>query len=50
MGPPLGRRDLLRAAAAGVAVAAAAAGTLVDAAPVAVTTAGACGPVGAGMS
>jgi hypothetical protein len=34
LGPPFGRRDLLRAAAAGVFVAAAAAGTSVDAGPV----------------
>ncbi|MGO9933105.1 MAG: cupin domain-containing protein [Steroidobacteraceae bacterium] len=47
MGPPLGRRDLLRAAAAG-AIAAAAAGTLVDAGPVA-ETAGAGRSVGAGI-
>ena len=48
MGPPFGRRDLLRAAAAGVVVAAAAAGTSVDAGPVAVT-AGTSSPVGAGI-
>ncbi|MGO9993076.1 MAG: hypothetical protein ACLPTF_11270 [Steroidobacteraceae bacterium] len=48
VGPPFGRRDLLRAGAAGVVVAAAAAGTSVDAGPVAVT-AGARSPVGAGI-
>jgi len=48
VGLPLGRRDLLRAAAAGVVVAAAAAGTSVDAGPVGVT-AGASSPVGAGI-
>ena len=48
-GPPFGRRDLLRAAAAGVVVAAAAAaGSSVDAGPVAVT-AGASGPVAVGI-
>jgi quercetin dioxygenase-like cupin family protein len=46
--PSFGRRDLLRAAAAGVVVAAAAAGASVDAEPVAVT-AGASSPVGAGI-
>ena len=46
-GPLLGRRELLRAVA-GVAVAAAAAGTTVDAEPVALT-AGAGGPGGAGF-
>ncbi len=48
VGPPFGRRDLLRAAAAGVVVAAAAVGASVDAGPVAVT-AGASSPVGAGI-
>jgi quercetin dioxygenase-like cupin family protein len=48
LGLPLGRRDLLRAAAAGVVVAAAAAGTSVDAGPVGVTS-GASSPVGAGI-
>jgi quercetin dioxygenase-like cupin family protein len=50
VGPPFGRRDLLRAAAAGLVVAAAAAapGTSVDAEPVAVI-AGASSPVGAGI-
>jgi quercetin dioxygenase-like cupin family protein len=46
--PRFGRRNLLRAAAAGVVVAAAAAGTAVEAGPVAVT-AGASGPGGAGI-
>lgn len=45
-GQPLGRRDLLRAAAVGVVVAAA--GASVDAGPVAETT-GAGGPVSAGI-
>jgi quercetin dioxygenase-like cupin family protein len=44
LGPPFARRDLLRAAAAGVIVAAA--GTLVDAGPVAVR---ASSPAGAGI-
>jgi quercetin dioxygenase-like cupin family protein len=46
VGPRFGRRDLLRAAVAGVV--ATAAGTSVDAAPVAVT-AGASSPVGVGI-
>jgi quercetin dioxygenase-like cupin family protein len=46
--PPFSRRDLLRAAATGVVLAAAAAGTPVDAGPVAVT-AGAGSPVGVGI-
>jgi hypothetical protein len=48
VGPPFGRRDLLRAAAAGVVVAAAAAGTSVDAGPAAVT-AGASSPLETGI-
>jgi quercetin dioxygenase-like cupin family protein len=47
-GARLGRRDLLRAAAAGVMVAAVAGGTSVDAEPVA-ATADASGPVRAGI-
>jgi quercetin dioxygenase-like cupin family protein len=47
VGPPFGRRDLLRAAA-GAIVAAAAAGTSVDAGPIA-ATAGASSPGGAGI-
>jgi quercetin dioxygenase-like cupin family protein len=47
-GPPFGRRDLLRATAAGVVVAAAATGTSLNAAPAAVT-AGSISPVGTGI-
>lgn len=45
---PVGRRDLLRAAAAGAVIAAAAAGPRVNAAPLAATK-GQGGPVGAGI-
>jgi quercetin dioxygenase-like cupin family protein len=48
VGPRFGRRDLFRAAAAGVIIAAAASATPVDAGPVAVT-AGASRPGGAGI-
>jgi quercetin dioxygenase-like cupin family protein len=48
VGPTFGRRDLLRAAGAGVVVVAAAAGTSIDAKPVA-ATAGAGSPAGAGI-
>jgi quercetin dioxygenase-like cupin family protein len=47
-GPPFGRRDLLQAAAAGLVVAAVAAGTSVDAGPV-VVTASPSGPVETGI-
>jgi hypothetical protein len=48
VGPRFGRRDVLRAAVAGVVVAAAAAGTSVDAGPVAATAGGAA-PLGTGI-